>query len=178
VSGRYYTGIGSRGTPASIEPWIEAVAKLLNSYDFTLRSGAAEGADEMFERHATKKQIFLPWPEFNGNRSPYGRPSTQAMKMAQLYHPTWWGLKPGARLLHARNVHQILGPDLATPSEFVVCWAPDEEHGGTSQAIRIARAHELPVVNLALGTALSFRRTPLPQVLAYVEQLVNGRRFA
>jgi hypothetical protein len=43
----------------------------------------------------------------------------------------------------------VLGADLASPSRFVIAWTEDGEAvGGTGQAIRIARAHDIPVLNL------------------------------
>lgn len=47
----------------------------------------------------------------------------------------------------ARNSYQILGPDLRTPADFVVCWTPDGSEtedqrtpltGRTGQAIALA----------------------------------------
>ena len=54
-----------------------------------------------------------------------------------------------------RNVHQILGLDLRTPTSAVICWTADgatsittEDTGGTGQAIRIASDLGIPVFNL------------------------------
>ncbi len=49
-------------------------------------------------------------------------------------------------MLQARNCYQILGEDLKTPSLFVVCWHTGS--GGTTQAVRLARKHNIPVFNL------------------------------
>jgi hypothetical protein len=49
----------------------------------------------------------------------------------------------------ARNAMQVLGPDLKTPSKFVICWTLEgKEIGGTSQAIRIAKDFSIPIYNL------------------------------
>ena len=49
----------------------------------------------------------------------------------------------------ARNCHQVLGQDLKTPVDFIVCWTKDGgESGGTGQALRIARDLNIPVYNL------------------------------
>lgn len=48
--------------------------------------------------------------------------------------------------LQARNSYQILGLDLNTPSNFVICWTKNGKgSGGTGQAIRIARAYNIPI---------------------------------
>ena len=48
----------------------------------------------------------------------------------------------------ARNTYQVLGLDLMSPVDFVICWTPlGRDDGGTGQAIRIANAHNIPVYN-------------------------------
>jgi hypothetical protein len=130
---------------------------------WTLRSGGARGADTAFEEGAkfatAQMEIYLPEPGWNlrPNRPPYvQKPTREAYAIAERYHPAWHNVKPNARPLHARNVHQVLGADCATPSKFVICWTPDGAQtettmatGGTGQAIRIAVACGVPVFNLA-----------------------------
>ena len=69
--------------------------------------------------------------------------------MAAKFHPNWNRLSKGAKALHARNCHQVLGSDLSTPSEFIVCWR--QNTGGTMQAVRIAEHYGIRVYNLANG---------------------------
>ena len=45
-----------------------------------------------------------------------------------------------------RNVFQVLGADLKTPTEFIICWT--DKYGGTQQALRIAKSFSIPVFNL------------------------------
>lgn len=159
----FYAGIGSRNTPQDILSLMARVSSLLGGLGWTLRSGGAEGADSAFEAGADSgrwpKEIFLPWDGFNGRHGEHVRPSTQAMDLGRRYHPNWGWLSPSARLLHARNAHQILGPGTCdSPSSFLLCWTPDGATystsyatGGTGQAIRIAVAWDIPVHNLAVG---------------------------
>ena len=66
--------------------------------------------------------------------------------MAAEFHPNWSACKQGARRLHARNCHQILGLDLKTPVDFVVCYTPNANRsGGTGQALRIAERLNIPI---------------------------------
>ena len=71
--------------------------------------------------------------------------------IAEAAHPVWRFLKPGAKKLHMRNVHQVLGDSSdRTPSEFVLCWTPEAKgQGGTAEAITIARFHNIPVYDVA-----------------------------
>lgn len=154
-----YAGIGSRKTPADILERMTAAATRLASAGYTLRSGAAQGADTAFEIGAgANKEIYLPWTNFNNNASPLHTPSREAEQIAEVLHPAWAKLLPAAKKLMARNSHQILGTDLKSPVDFVVCFTPDGAEresersyttGGTGQAISLASRWGIPVFNFA-----------------------------
>jgi len=149
MSSKTYTGIGSRQTPLSVYPLIIDIATLLNIKDYTLRSGGAEGADMMFEKHAVKKEIYLAWKGFNGNKSDLYHISDDAWSIAREFHPAFNKLPIGAKKLMARNTYQILGLDCKTPTDFVICWTKDgKPSGGTGQAMRIASEFKIPIFNL------------------------------
>lgn len=129
---------------------------------YVLRSGGAPGADTSFEEGASscggELEIYLPWSPFN-NRVADGvtyflipeEIKEEAYRIAQDFHPGWNYLKRGARALMTRNVLQVLGRDLRTTSEFIVCWTPKGKiDGGTGQALRIAQAYKIEVVNYGL----------------------------
>lgn len=151
---KFYTGIGSRVTPHAICAQMTEIARAMARDGFVLRSGGADGADLAFERGAGEaKNIYLPWRRFNGNLSPLFTPSPEAHAMAETFHGGWAWLTAGAQKLHARNVHQVLGLDLQTPSLRVVCWTPGGRLiGGTATAIKIALAHGIEVTNLGAGS--------------------------
>ena len=122
---------------------------------YTLRSGGAPGADSMFESSSKRKEIYLPWKGFNGSDSDLFLESMEekilekSYSIAKKFHPRWNSLTPAAKKLMCRNTFQILGADLKTPSNFVVCWTPDGKiSGGTGQAMRIARNLKIPIYNL------------------------------
>jgi len=147
-----YTGIGSRSTPQEILYLMTSIATKLDHWGWTMRSGGADGADTAFEG-ASRQEIYLPWPGFNGKRGT--TPTPDAFLIAETHHPRWHALDRNVRALHARNAHQILGANCATPAAFVICWTPDgstgvttRATGGTGQAIRIARAYDVPIFNL------------------------------
>lgn len=148
-----YTGIGSRKTPEMLLIHMTQIAEYLSS-KWTLRSGHADGADMAFEVGCSgSKEIYVPWPTFNGCTDCID-PSTfinyqEAMTIAENLHPNWAACKQGVRKLHTRNVYQILGKDLNTPTDLVICWTPDgKDSGGTGQALRLARELNIPVFNL------------------------------
>ncbi|MBS1722429.1 MAG: PD-(D/E)XK nuclease family protein [Armatimonadetes bacterium] len=159
-----YTGVGSRETPAEVIALMEALAQHLANEGYELRSGGADGADAAFERGCVaaggKKTIFLPAPGWNRrllHPDYVVPPFSPASLIASRFHPGWSYLSTFVKKLHARNVNQVLGEYLHSPTDFVVCWTPDgaittEETsartGGTGQAIRIASAYGIPIYNL------------------------------
>ncbi len=164
---KIYTGIGSRQTPPEILSLMRFLSLNLIQNGYTLRSGGAPGAGQEFEWGAAKSglpkhqieemvEIYLPWKSFEEkNRSwitPYrDEPQMAAYDIASHYHPRWNYLKRGAKLLHARNVHQIFGYDVHNPvfPDFVICWTEGGEmRGGTAQALRIAKDKKIKIYNL------------------------------
>lgn len=144
---KYYTGVGSRQTPDFILSEMRKISYRLREEGFILRSGAAKGADKAFESGAGYlKEIYFA-----------SDATEEAEQIAKQFHPAWNKLSNYAKKLHARNVFQVLGKDLNTPSRFVLCWTPDgcESHkqrsiktGGTGTAISIADYHNIKVINL------------------------------
>lgn len=172
-----YAGIGSRETPEHILTIMHHIGAYLCSEGWTLRSGAAQGADSAFEKGAddelarviqqmkmlgadgpTVKEIYLPWKGFNNSISrlhpeliPY---TQQEIDFTASYHPAWDKCKPWAKRLHTRNKRQLLGTEHVNGpevilSKFVVCWTRNGALvGGTAQALRIANALHIPICNL------------------------------
>lgn len=146
---KYYTGIGSRKTPEYILKVMTEYARKLDISGYTLRSGGAKGADTAFSNGSTNKQIFLPWKGFNNLESEYTSASDKAFEIASKVHPAWNRCSRGAKLLHARNIHQVLGPNLKENSDFVICWTEGgKDIGGTATAIKLAKHLGIKVYNL------------------------------
>lgn len=126
-----------------------ALAAKLQLDGYILRSGGANGADNAFETGTTMKEIYLPWPCFNNRTSEYTSASAKAYLIAQEIHPAWSKLSLGAQKLHARNIHQVMGPQLDSPSDFVLCWTANGAiKGGTATAINYALSLGIPVINM------------------------------
>lgn len=164
-----FTGVGSRETPDDTSDDIVDVCRFLMRREYLMATGDAIGADQMF---------FETYPlGYKERYAPLGRryykqdsiivPSDeQGYKLAESIagkcHPAWkWMKERSYKELHIRNVFQVLGRDLSTPSEFLVVWTPDgaelltgKKTGGTGQAIRIAKMFGIPVFNLYNSDAL------------------------
>jgi len=147
---KFYAGIGSRKTPLDALEWMRRIGEVLDKHGWTLRSGGAQGADDAFEAgHTQHKKILLPWNGYNGRTGIVPALTPEALQLARQFHPAWHKLSVGAQKLIARNGFQVLGPDLASPSQYVICWTPrGSGEGGTGQALRIAAANQIPILDL------------------------------
>lgn len=163
---KYYTGIGSRETNENILCLMEDLSFALSQQGWILRSGGADGADTAFEVGASNPfsevvpEIYLPWITFNNHDSMSKGvlvPSaynnwTEAQGMASEIHPAWDRLSPAVKTLHSRNMYQVLGKDLKTPSKFLVCYAKPSKDGyvvgGTRSAYKLAKDRGIPCFNL------------------------------
>jgi len=157
---KYYAGIGSRACPPDIMDFMKEIASILEERGWTLRSGAAEGADSAFASGVKKNaEIWIPWDSFGEPHNPnhkYIRISKfdkEAFESVDQFHPSPRSLSEAARKLMARNYRQIVGTGIEDrqDSKFVICWTPNGElKGGTAQAIKIAKSFNIPVFNLAI----------------------------
>lgn len=170
---RYYAGIGSRETPINVMETMRNIAIILERQGLVLRSGGANGADDAFEKGVSNpdnKDIYLPYPEFNGRSSkkspfiyiPFGDDDFDKAYESLIHHPSKGKMGASAKNMMLRNYFQIYGIRNQPKSEFVICWTPDAangttikttyETGGTGQAIRLAAFEKIPVYNLANST--------------------------
>lgn len=163
-----YTMIGSRQTPQDILDLMVKLASKLATEGYTVRSGGADGADTCAEQgvdslgteYSHMKEIYLPWRGFNGRYNkfpPYYIADKldgykKAREIAEETHPAWDRCSDGAKSLHTRNVMQVLGKDVDTPSLFVVFWAVPKSgtqvSGGTNTAVQLAIKHGVKTINL------------------------------
>lgn len=160
----FYTGIGSRSTPDSIQTQQTAIANRLSAAGYILRSGGAQGSDTAFERGAGfLKHIYLPESGFNGlyedgtNYFVHGPLLPMyhlSTRIAKAIHPAPERLSEYALLLHSRNIHQVVGHDTPLkPSEFILYYAEEDSagipKGGTRTAVMYARQLGITCYNLA-----------------------------
>ena len=135
----YYAGIGSRQTPPEILNTMTKIAQALGKLGYTLRSGGADGADKAFEVGAVKKEIFRP-----------RHATPEAIELAMSLHPAPSKCNDYVRKLHGRNAQIILGLNLDSPVEFVICWTKNGKIiGGTGLGIRLSMSKNIPIFNLA-----------------------------
>ena len=182
VTAVYYTGVGSRKVTHKQGYELHNTAIRLHRLGLCLRSGGATGADSYFEAgvdnnwcdslssNDNPSEIFVPYLGFGckGYKITH-LPSRyiplsaideslvqKARSIARDVHPAWGKLTDAGRALHVRNIFQVLGRDLETPSSFLLCAAPytDKKNGtptgGTRTAWMIAKQHGIDCYNLTI----------------------------
>lgn len=163
---KYITFIGSRNTP---ECFLKVGRKLAAEYykkGFILRSGNARGFDQTISNiPAQAREIYLPYKHFGPQLDTEVNiyiPSSfhnynEAIELVKDLHPNKH-LTDQQLLYLARDVYQVLGKDLKTPSVGICCWTEDGAEtqaevsvktGGTGMALRVASKYGVPVYNIA-----------------------------
>ena len=169
----HYTGIGSRKTPENILKLCTNIAENLAELGCILRSGGAEGCDTAFELGCDNKdglkEIYLPWRNFNNNKSNLYYLPQQSYVIAKRFHPNYSKLSDSSIKLIARDGQEILGQDLMLKSNIVIFYAPVDKNsnvlGGTGQAIRIAKANKIPCINL-----LDYNKLSVKQIIEIIKE--------
>lgn len=155
-----YTGIGSREAPDTALQVAYKLAFYLAHHGLTLRSGGAVGMDTAFATGATNRMGLTQghYPRRDGLLEVFRPEDAQPW----CYEEVSKHLDPGSTLdrmrpfvagLLARNMQQVLGRDGAAKSAFVLYWTPVADGtarnaGGTRYAVRCAKAHGVPSLNL------------------------------
>lgn len=177
---------GSLNAPEKVLSTLSEIAFRLTSSGCLITSGFAEGAEQAAAAGAVPGRInlFLPWPKYNlhpGGPGVYIPPpegrrerlafeqmlrGTQviskpiwkaAMDEILLRYPSIADSFPGSRRLASRSYLQVLGEDLETPVDFLVCWAPKDDNGvkgGGRYAYEIAMSRNIPCYNIFFGEDL------------------------
>jgi hypothetical protein len=152
-----YAGFSAPDTPPEVLNFMSRLSSRLEEIGFVLRSRGADGADSAFDDGCENKEIFLPWPGFNDKESEFDSPTSEALRVMEVLHGDWQQLKQGAQRLLACNSHVILGADMRSPADFVVCWTNDGAEKSRSfgrstwepnLAIDLADRFGIPVFNL------------------------------
>lgn len=166
-----FTIIGNRNTPAEICNHYVPVVKALLKAGHVGRSGGALGMDHVLTRAIEELRaegfndfdatVYIPTRRFNGlhwgnlgHRVHYVgwfKNYAQATEMASQYHDVWHLCDEFSRQAHARNMYEVLGTELAVPSDFIITYAKTNRKGivtgGTGTAIKLAQTHQIPIFN-------------------------------
>mgnify|MGYP006293097509 CR=1 FL=1 len=172
IAMKAYSGIGSKKTPQKIKDIMYQLGYKLAQKGYTLRSGGAKGADNAFEMGAFDAEgdmeIYLPYDGYQGRERDglkYFVPSKEfdnyrkAVTISRKFHPNFENLSKNEKKFIVRDTYQVLGKELNSLSNFIVCWTPDgctsdrersEKTGGTGQAITTGSYYSVPIFNLKI----------------------------
>lgn len=154
-----YYASGNRDAPDHILAKVNQLAKDLDEFGYTLRHGSMDGIEVAMEAGAKHKELhvpFLPWKEFDKKQVASYFNTDEVKALAEMFHPTWDGLKPVIQAFLSKNVRGILGKDLKSPVRFIVCWSEDgaefsnektNKTGSVGHIIALASALKIPVFN-------------------------------
>lgn len=150
-----YAGIGCVNTPDDVQDMLAEIAEDLEQLNFVLRTGGSLGADEAFMDGVIEDsniELFLPYQGYNDYESKYHKPNAGSYEAAFLNHPSWSECSTEQRKLHGRTSFIVLGHDLRTPSEFILCWTKGGKGNNyVNQAIRVADNNLIPVFDFGAG---------------------------
>jgi hypothetical protein len=171
------TMIGSREAPKDICDLFTELGVEVRERGWWARSGHAQGIDYASECGALKRCIvYLPWESFNRQKEMLGIPRTQPLRDEVLEivykHEAYAkNLKDAVKLIKSRNVYQVLGEDLESPSDIVVCWTEEGKVvGGTGLAIKIATANDIPIINVGDPNVASH----LDEIMSKMTEVIGG----
>lgn len=163
---RAYAGIGDGKTPDDVLEQFSSIAARLSELGYSTRVTGEKPVSNYFEKNSLEKELYLPWSPFEveGEKleSKFSKVTTQAIEIMGEHYQAfkgkeWDELKPGVKKIISRNVHLLLGPELKTPVDFLICWTPcgAEKRKDISArtwfsgpVISLAHAKRIPVFNL------------------------------
>ena len=154
-----YSGVGSRTIPSRCMDDIHKLSVVLESkFDAKLRTGGAIGADLAFMKYTSNHEIFLPYEGYNGTRSNGDSILTvdecqdidEAWRIAASFHKLGNKIKNKHKYKPLmRNVYNVLGRDLKSPSDVVLYWnCLSNPTSGTQHTVDIAKAFNINTFNI------------------------------
>lgn len=101
-------------------------------------------------------EMYIPWKGFGEDYMTSQWDSVQGSNIgagliAESIHPNWEACKQGAKKLHTRNVCQILGRDVDTPSDLVLFYCKEvggKPTGGTATAVNLGLKVGCKTINM------------------------------
>lgn len=157
-----YACTGNNDAPAEILKKFEEITQKLDRLGYTARVGGFDGIEDTVEKAVTRKEVHLPWRDFNNKQSKFTFTTDRALHIARQFHPTFDTMKKSVQTFLAKNVRLILGNNVASPALFLLCWTEDgvesirdrtSRTGFAGHPIAIASALNMPVFNLGRAGA-------------------------
>ena len=164
VSTKTFTGVGHRVIPMAVRSFLFEAGAIMSANGYKGYSGIASGSDTCFQKGCESVGgEFLALRPFSG----YGETSVslntitvnveelqnyqEARYIASLIHPIWKELSYKVQSLHTRNVYEVIGLDLESPTDIFLMYAKVSSattvEGGTNTAYQLAREFNIKTLN-------------------------------
>jgi len=153
-----FTAKGYEVNSATKEIFTE-LARKLDELNYTFRAGGDSSNDleNIFSNNNRNTEYYIPWGNFNKvSDATLKQPTETAYEIAAGVHKLFNEQKPAVKSFFAREVHQLLGADLASAVEFLIIYTEDGAEktreckrttGRASFMIRLADKANIPVFN-------------------------------
>lgn len=148
---------GNKDFPERLVPVLERMLEKLNKFGYTARCSGRDAIDAVVERNPIKKEVHLPWKNFNEKNSPFTFTSDRARAVAKQFFPMYDGVKLGVQTFLATNVRVLMGKNVVSPALFAICWTEDgvesakektSRTGFSGHPIAVASSLGIPIFNL------------------------------
>lgn len=144
--------------PPEVVERAKQIAEILNNHEYTVRHDGLSPIAKTFEGiFSTRKELYLPWKNFNEQNSSFSYSTTQSMDIVKKFFPAFDKIKDSAKAFLSRGVRMILGQNLKSNTSLVIVWTEDgvedslhktAQTGFSGFPMGIAFSMYIPVINL------------------------------
>lgn len=158
--------------PESITPVLEAMVNKLNELGYTARLGGNLNLEELIEQKMERKEVHLPWRDFNKKESKLTFNTKPSFILAKQFSPVYDRLPDAVKAMLARNVRLILGYNLKSPLLFLITWSRDgvesakhrtAQTGNVGHVIAMADMLRVPIFNISRSDSIDRLKQYLQQ---------------
>lgn len=144
---KYCTGLGTTQVTKTMQDVIERFSRYLSEQGYTIRTDFDKGMNQVFRNNSDSVELYTFEGDSNKNADAFDCPMTDFVK--QHLRDSYISLDALNRVTKNRVVrcyYELLGQNLDSPSEFLICYDPSE--GVVNYAHRIAYKLGIKVYNL------------------------------
>lgn len=148
------TLVGTRSPPNDISHLANTIGSILSNNGCINRTGGAIGMDSDFAKlyNISLIENYRHKSDQIGCINVFELDNIDiAIELISQIVPHYDFLSEEDKQLHIRNCYQVLGKDLKTPSDVLICYCKvigGKPIGGTATAITLARKHNIKIYNL------------------------------
>lgn len=152
-----YIMTSGRDVPKHIVEQMVELSRSIKESGYVLRIGGLEGGDNVLGELDKDAELYLPWKNFSDKVSKLYFSTEECLALASKFNAKFNEINNSMRSFLGMYTRMVLGKDLKSRVNFIICWTPDGAEDSSSittktgliaQAIGIASAMKIPVFNL------------------------------